>query len=222
MLHVSESSAIQAISSSQPYQNRSNTIRSIRGRRNTCNNVSCDCSCHSATSYQTPTFFKALIGALFVGYSGIPVMTSKCSNDTCKSRIKRTVDVVYCFPQWFIAHAVHFVAVTKSVGVPVYGLSFPRVMPWGREDNILRPALTGNTEGLKVLLDKKVADVMDVDPDYGRTALHVRGTVSYWVNGTGRRKLTVKQYAVWHKRIDTCKFLLAAGADPDLIDQRNM
>lgn len=157
-----------------------------------------------------------------MGYSGIPVMASGCSNDTCKARISRTLRVVYCFPQWFIARAIYFVAATTSVGGPVFGLSVARIVPWGREDNILRPALTGNTDGLKLLLDKKIASLTDVDPDYGRTALHVRGTLSFSSNETGYRKLTVQQYAVWHKRIDTCKVLLAAGADPLLVDQKNM
>ena len=157
-----------------------------------------------------------------MGNSGIPVVVSGCSNANCKARINRALNVVYCFPQWFMARVVHFVAATTSIGNPVFGLSFTRVVPWGREDNILRPALTGHVDGLKILLDKKMASLSDVDPDYGQTALHVRGTLSYSSNKIGRSKLTVQQYAVLHKRIDTCKFLLAAGADPHSIDQRNM
>ena len=136
--------------------------------------------------------------------------------------MNRALNVVYCFPQWFIARAVHFVAATTSTGDLVFGLSFARVVPWGREDNILRTALTGNIDGLKILLDKKMASLSDVDPDFGQTALHVRNTLSCSLNHSGRSRLTRQQYAVLHKRIDTCKFLLAAGADPHLIDQRNM
>lgn len=77
-----------------------------------------------------------------------------------------------------MARVVHFVAATTSIGDPVFGLSFARVVPWGREDNILRPSLTGNIDGLKLLLDNRMASLSDVDPNYGQTALHVRDALS--------------------------------------------
>lgn len=116
-------------------------------------------------------------------------MAPGCSNDTCKARINRALEIVYCFPQWWMARCVRIVAATTSVGNPVFGLSFARVVAWGTEDNILRLALTGHTDGLKLLLDKKTASLTDVDPNHGRTALHVRGTFDHSPSKGSHRKL---------------------------------
>jgi hypothetical protein len=44
---------------------------------------------------------------------------------------------------------------------------------WGTQDGILRFALTGNTAGMRSLLELRAASLFDIDPKRGRTALHV-------------------------------------------------
>jgi hypothetical protein len=55
----------------------------------------------------------------------------------------------------------------------MFGLEVRRRVGWGGEDGILRFALTGNTFGVKSLLDIGTASMTDVDPNHGRSALYV-------------------------------------------------
>jgi hypothetical protein len=82
---------------------------------------------------------------------------------------------------------IHVVATMAYTGTPSFGLDVQRRIGWGGEDGILRFALTGNTVGVKWLLSAGKASMTDVDPNHGRTALHVsllnltRGRFAKWL-----------------------------------------
>lgn len=121
-----------------------------------------------------PVLLKGLLGSLFLRYTGLPMLASNCTNSSCKNHPGRSLHVVYCFPRWFLEKAIYFVAAMTYVGNPVFGLEVRRTIGWGREDNILRFSLTGNTAGVRSLLDDGKASLIDVDQNHGRTALQVR------------------------------------------------
>jgi len=133
----------------------------------------CDCSCHSNCRYRTPLMFGNLIGTLVLGYTGSSLLRPKCEKSTCKNRTGQSFQLTYCFPQWFLERALHIVAAITYTGTPMFGLEVRRRVGWGSEDSILRFALTGNTVGVKSLLDVGTASMTDVDPNHGRSALHV-------------------------------------------------
>ena len=120
-----------------------------------------------------PLILKSLIGTLFLGYMGLPILASKCTNSSCQNHPGRSLEIVYCFPRWFLERAVYFVAAMTYIGTPVFGLEVRRRVGWGREDNILRFARTGNNLGIKSLLTDAKASLIDVDLNHGRTALQV-------------------------------------------------
>jgi hypothetical protein len=68
---------------------------------------------------------------------------------------------------------VHIAAGITYTGSPAFNVELRRRVGWGGKDTILRFALTGNTVGVKSLLTKGEASLTDVDPNHGRTALHV-------------------------------------------------
>ncbi len=133
----------------------------------------CNCICHSRSQYKSSPVLRAFLGALFLGYVGPPLLASKCSDDTCRERSTRSLKFVYCFPQWFLPKSVHVIAAMMYSACPVFGLEVRRRIEWGGKDGILRLALTGNTQGVKHLLVNKEASLTDVDPNHGRSALHV-------------------------------------------------
>lgn len=133
----------------------------------------CDCSCHSNYRYRTPLRLKSFIGTLFVGYAGSPLLSPACDKVTCQKSGGRSFQLTYCFPRWFLERAIHIVAIMTCTGTPMFGLEVRRRIGWGGEDGILRFALTGNTIGVKSLLDAGKASMTDVDPYHGLTALHV-------------------------------------------------
>jgi hypothetical protein len=121
-----------------------------------------------------PVILKSLLGSLSLSYMGLPIFASKCTNSSCQNHPGRSLEVVYCFPRWFLERTVYIIAAMTYIGTPVFGLEVRRRVGWGREDNILRFALTGNTLGIKSLLSDAKASLIDVDPNHGRTALQVR------------------------------------------------
>jgi len=141
-------------------------------KQSTCEGF-CDCSCHSNSRYRTPLMLRNLIGTLFVGYTGSSLLGPNCNKSTCQNHAGRSLQFTYCFPQWFLEKTIHIVAALTYTGTPVFGLEVRRRVGWGGEDSILRFALTGNTVGVKSLLDVGKASMTDVDPNHGRTALYV-------------------------------------------------
>jgi hypothetical protein len=133
----------------------------------------CDCSCHSNYQYRTPLMLGNLIGTLLLGYTGSSLLRPKCEKSTCQNRTGQTFQLTYCFPRWFLERAIHFVVAMTYIGTPMFGLEVRRRVRWGSEDSILRFALTGNTVGVKLLLDAGTSSMTDVDPNRGRSALYV-------------------------------------------------
>src|SRR5438552_19061695 len=80
-------------------------------------------------------------------YSGLPVLSPKCSNEICRNQAACSIEVTYRFPQWFVARALHLVAAKTCIGDPVFGLTIQRRVEYTRQDNIIRFAMTGNNEG---------------------------------------------------------------------------
>lgn len=133
----------------------------------------CDCACHSNYQCRTPLMLRNLIGTLFFGYTGSSFLRPKCENSTCQNRTGQSFQLTYCFPQWFLEKAIHLVAAITYTGNPMFGLEVRRRVGWGGEDSILKFALTGNTVGVKTLLNVGRVSMTDVDPNHGRSALYV-------------------------------------------------
>jgi hypothetical protein len=83
------------------------------------------------------------------------------------------LQIRYCFPQWLTPHNLFLIVHGMTYCQPTLGLKIQRRVPWGEEDNIIRFALTGNLHGVKELLYSGKGSLDDVDPNHGRTALHV-------------------------------------------------
>lgn len=61
----------------------------------------------SAVMNLTP-FLQRLVGTLFVGYTGSPLLTEQCSETSCLQRTTPSVSVTYYFPQWLLQRAIIF------------------------------------------------------------------------------------------------------------------
>lgn len=70
-------------------------------------------------------------------------------------------------PDWLTQYNIYY------MGPPERVLRLQRKVPWGINESILKHCLTGNIEGVEDLLLSGRASLYDVDPDHGRTPLHV-------------------------------------------------
>lgn len=66
---------------------------------------SCTCLCHQWQEVRSPKVFDKLMGSLLLGYTGVPLVTRKCTNESCKFKATYALRLRYQFPLWLLSHA---------------------------------------------------------------------------------------------------------------------
>ncbi|KXX73195.1 Ankyrin repeat domain-containing protein 7 [Madurella mycetomatis] len=179
-------------SSASRIQAGSDSIRlRLRQTRKTCQ-AACRCSCHSVLDKKTPAFMDGLLGQLFVGFSGWPLLSAKCDSAACTGQRTSSVSLEYWFPLGICwSQIVRFsLAYEANVG-PSLQLNTLRRVP--DSSLCVSFALEGNIDGLKSLFNRGLASPRDVSSTRGYSLL---------------------RWALYGQQYETCKFLMAAGADP--------
>lgn len=144
-------------------------IRSSHFPRTACKPW-CSCVCHTESRIQTPQFLQRFLGNLFIGYSGLPVLTKSCNQQTCHMRAQPMSYITYFFPLWFLDRMISLTMTTTPLAGPVVSLKTQRTVP-GNAD-IFTYAKSGNVEELQILFEKGLASPHDVHYESGVTALH--------------------------------------------------
>lgn len=86
----------------------------------------------------------------------------------CKQCARSLTETLIRTPEWLTRYNLYL------VGSPERILRLQRKVPWGSEEGILRHCLTGNLDEVRYLLFSHRASLYDIDPNHGRTPLHVR------------------------------------------------
>jgi hypothetical protein len=125
-----------------------------------CGDPECACSCHLGRYLKTPLFLKRFVGALtFRG--------------TCQNHTSKLWELKYWVPQWISNYNVYLLFERTASGNPSLGMKFQRKVAWGGEDTIIRFSFVGDAYGIKSILQSGMGSLDDIDPNHGRTALHV-------------------------------------------------
>jgi len=132
---------------------------------------SCACLCHKWQEFSSPKIFDGLIGSLLLGYTGVPLVTKKCTKESCKFRATYAIRLHFQFPFWLLSYAVT-VSAYSHYGKPTAGLSITRIRPHSSE--VFALAESGNITGLKYAFDHGLASPCDVSAQTGDQPLHVR------------------------------------------------
>lgn len=166
----------------------------VRPCLDSCLTPSCTCSCHVRRDAATSGVLNSLLGRLFVGYSGLPLLSSKCDNNECQgSKGRRSeLSLEYWFPTslWSTIVRMH-VGLHPNAG-PSLQLETLRRIPDSAQ--CVDFAVNGNIDGLKYLFRRGLASPRDVSTSRGYTLL---------------------RWALYAKQYETCEFLVHAGANPD-------
>lgn len=134
----------------------------------------CDCACHKHSLKQTPSLLQPVLGTLFVGYAGLPMLTPSCTSINCQRTSEAFVQVNYYFPPWFLAQVLsiaircHDINNLRGSHVSVRTLNIR-----SSYDGIFQSSIRGDANAVKNLLMAKKASVLDVTDDSGHSALHV-------------------------------------------------
>ena len=169
----------------------------------------CPCACHLPHKYETPGFVARILGKLFLGYAGMPLMSRRCDTASCVRKQTPCLNMEYWFPGWFLSHIIRLqVRYQPAVG-PHMELSTLRRVPEGAQ--CIAFALSGNIDGLKDLFIRGLASPKDVDAGRGWGILRVSPFILYCVV----LYLQSIKWALYQSQYETCNFLMAAGADPE-------
>ena len=154
---------------------RSEGLR-VRLRRQTSScPVGCNCICHAARKASTPAMVDRVLGQLFVGYAGLPLLTGKCDAEGCRKSQSPWISLEYWFPLSYFWSQIFRLQVAYQANFgPQVSLSTLRRVP----DTALsiKYALTGNIEGLQTLFTRRLASPGDVDSTRGYSHLRVSMT----------------------------------------------
>ncbi|TGO80422.1 hypothetical protein BELL_0007g00120 [Botrytis elliptica] len=153
----------------------------------------CLCACHSQTKSSTPGFMDRILGQLFVGYAGMPLLSQKCDTATCEKSQSPHMRFEYWFPLGFCWSQIIRLQLgyQSNVGPQMSLTTLRRVSDSAQ---CVSFALEGNIEGLKNLFMSGMASPRDVSTT---------------------REYSLLRWALYGQQYETCRFLLSAGADAD-------
>lgn len=146
-------------------------ILSARQRYNTVCLSGCMCCCHRRSTWESPRALRTLFGLLFIGYTGLPLLDSKCDNQDCLKKSGPAIYMKYYFPTWFMAHVLEvFAQISKPDGLTQSLRA--RQTVWSNA-KIFRLCRGGDIEGLKLLLAQREYSPHVVNEVYYQTPLDV-------------------------------------------------
>ena len=144
----------------------------IRVRKHTSCRRGCSCVCHLQRRSALPTVVDRVIGQMFVGYAGLPLLNQSCDTESCEKSQSPSVSLEYWFPLGFVWSQIVRLQLTFRPNVgPHYELSSLRRVPDTAQ--CVNFALNGNIEGLRDLFDRGMASPRDVSSTRGYSILRV-------------------------------------------------
>lgn len=105
-------------------------------RTKQCTVPICACQCHAVSKYQYPRWIAPHMGSLFIGYSGLPYLsTARCNESMCTKRKDAVIKATYYFPAWvpYFSRMLSFVGRWNQLDGPDVCLRMPRVVPSSSE-----------------------------------------------------------------------------------------
>ena len=133
----------------------------------------CLCTCHGNCRYKSPGALKELVGSLFIGYTGLPMLARKCNLYTCVNRSSRNIWVSYTFPTWFVKKTFDFIAKSSVVSGLRFELTLRNRIDASIGVNIISLAHNGNIHGIVNLLKEGKGSLTDVESFEGYSCFFV-------------------------------------------------
>ncbi|KAM7215308.1 ankyrin [Rhypophila decipiens] len=171
------------------------SLRVVINQHAPCQNW-CPCQCHAKQrrTKTVPGIMESLLGTMFVGYSGLPVLNKPCDFRGCRHQQHASASIEYWFPWWLVSKNIKIqFKYLPNVG-PQLQLATLRRVP----DTALSVAYArqGNIDGLRFLFHDGLASPRDISDSRGFSLIR-------WALYGG-----MHQY-------ETVKFLLSQGAQVD-------
>lgn len=147
------------------------TVKFTASYYETCS-FACGCSCHRLKHLKSPSYLQTMLGSIFIGYVGLPVISSKCDVFECNHNTNAALWVDYYFPAWFLDRKIHFSLINRPNSGPQQSLRVSRIV--SPSSHIIKFAMQGDVQRMKDLLQNGQGSPYDTDGTH--TPLMVRGT----------------------------------------------
>lgn len=148
----------------------------------------CSCRCHLERKSNSYGYFDRIIGRLFVGYSGLPLLNSPCDSTMCQRPQTSYVSAEYWFPSGFFwSQIVRLELGYQSQIGPQWQLTTLRRVPDSAQ--CVRFALEGDVLGLKNLFQHGLASPRDVSSTRGYSLLRVNSSKCLCLSNSGAKTL---------------------------------
>lgn len=132
----------------------------------------CLCQCHQVTTMATPGDWSRILGRLFVGYAGLPLLSKKCDRKSCQhGQVQTRIRVAYLFPFWF-ALRLFALTITKASTSFMWKLDFPAVT--SSNSDLFVQASLGNIDKIQGILSMDSGAFNVIDSVANKSPLHVR------------------------------------------------
>lgn len=138
-------------------------------------NRGCPCRCHEASRSQTPALLSRLLGQLSINYSGIPIISPKCSHSACKQTAAPKVQAEFWFPHnIFWSKIIQIKGTYHAVTGPSLQLRSYRHVPDSAP--AVNYTMNGNITALRALFAQGLASPVDISYTRGYSLLRVSPT----------------------------------------------
>ena len=132
----------------------------------------CRCVYHASGKFPTSTLLDRVLGELFVGYAGLPLLNAKCDDDECQKSQVPQISLEHWFPLGFFWSQIVRLQVGYQANIgPQISLSTLRTVTDSAQ--CVNFALNGNIGGLKDLFARGLASPRDVSTTRGYSILRV-------------------------------------------------
>lgn len=111
----------------------------------------CSCRCHIRRQIRAAGRADSFFGSLFIGYSGVPMITPPCNERQCRKRSSTRIILSYQFPKWFWSKSFFTSFLAATVAGPEMLIRVSSTIPFACET--YQHCLNGNVMGLGRLLD---------------------------------------------------------------------
>ncbi|KAH7356450.1 hypothetical protein BKA65DRAFT_207463 [Rhexocercosporidium sp. MPI-PUGE-AT-0058] len=101
----------------------------VVGYRHTPCSAGCPCRCHNRNHHSSPPILSKFLGTLFIGYSSSIVSKPRCDSPSCHRPSKLSVQLIYCFPAWFLNRALIMAISQGSFDSIQASISLHKIVP---------------------------------------------------------------------------------------------
>jgi hypothetical protein len=145
------------------------TVGEYQQASSTCP-IGCICKCHAPRRFKVLPY-NYLFGSLSITISTASGNKSLCTETSCSRRLMSVTRATYRFPYWFLARGLYLtVGIQPRLGLNT-SLKMLHVVP--DDADIMRFAKAGDLQGVRSLIEQKLASPLDVNATWNVPVLSV-------------------------------------------------